>query len=369
MRLKLAENRKSQYKVWLHRVIVAGLITVAFYLIFVYVKYGTVFRSYEFTVWIELTFTFIYFLALFWVYPKISRFIHAPLFSHLQSIFVGVIEGVTVVLTTFLLITATKIFPLWVSILYLNAKYEDEGMNAQFDIDALRRDVIAHAIFGLFFYYFVEREKIRKQIQAEALRYAQLQKEEFRGQLENLKNRVNPHFLFSNLEALDSLIEKDPEEAVIFVDRLSYVYRSFLDRQEELWPLEKEMELVIAYIYLLKTRFGDGMQFNIEIPPKYKPLQVAPGCLQVLIENAVLFNEISREKPLHINISVRGEKLIVRNDLQEIQSEKKSGTGLDNIIERYKYLTTEAIEIEETGKELIIKLPLLKLEEYEHNTD
>ncbi|MBZ9730184.1 histidine kinase [Salegentibacter sp. JZCK2] len=251
---------------------------------------------------------------------------------------------------------------MWVLLLYLNARSEE--LNASFDIDALRRSLVVHAVLGLFFYYFVERERIRKQIQAEHLRYAQLQREEFKSQLENLKNQVNPNFLFSNLEALDSLIEKDSEEAVKFVNRLSYVYRSFLDRQQELGPLAKEMELVEAYIYLLKTRFGEKIQFTMKIPPEYLSFQIPPGCLQVLIENAVLSNEVGKEKPLYINISIRSEKLIVRNDLQENRREKISETGLKDIIERYEYFTTEAIEVEETGKEFIVKLPLLKVEEY-----
>lgn len=362
MRLKLAEKIKPRYRVWLHRIIVAGLITVAIQLIFLYVKYGNIFVELHYTSAIEFTFTFLYFLSLFSIYPRISRFLHSPVFNRLESVYINILEGITVAMSTFLLITIMKILPIWILLLYLNARYED--MNASFDIDALRRDVIVHAVLGLFIYYFVERERIRKQIQAEALRYAQLQKEEFKGQLENLKNQVNPHFLFNNLEALDSLIEKDPEEAVKFVNRLSYVYRSFLDREQELGTLAKEMELVEAYIYLLKTRFGDKIQFNMKIPPEYLSLQIPPGCLQVLIENAVLYNEISREKPLHINISIHREKLIVRNNLYEIRREKTSGAGLKDLIERYEYFTTETIEVEETGKELIVKLPLLKVEEY-----
>lgn len=365
MRLKLAENRKSQYKAWLHRIIVAGLITVAFYLIFVYVKFGTVFRSYEFTIWIELTFTFIYFLALFWVYPKISRFIQAPLLSHLQSIYVGVIEGMTVVLTTLLLITVTKILPLWVSILYLNATYE--GMNAQFDIDALRRDIIAHAITGLFFYYFIERERIRRQIRAEHLKYARLQKESFEVQLENLKNQVNPLFLFNSLDTLDTIIQKSPDTAVEYVEKLSYVYRFFLDHKDQLITLEKELELVQAYLFILKGRLKESLKVDLKIEDDALNYQLPPGSLQSLIENVGNTISFSEKNPLLINVYTQDKMPVLQSNFDTDDKSTSTDSTLEKIIDRYRYLTDAKVQIVQTDSSYIVKLPLLKVEEYQDN--
>ncbi len=367
MRLGITENKKPEISIWLHRIAVAAAITIAIQLVFLYVAYGEFSSFFHIAHGMEFTFTFLYFLSLFWIYPKISHTIHSTALSGFRSIIIKIIEGVTVVISTFFLTAIIKILPIWILMQYINANYENRNM--RFDLDNLRQSLIIHAVLGLLFYYFVERERIRKQIQAEQLRYAQLQKEEFKGQLEHLKNQVNPHFLFKSLETLDSLIEKDPEKAVEFVTRLSFVYRSFLDRKEPLIPLAKEMELVEAYIYMLKVRYGDQIRFENKIMPECRSLQLPPGSIQILIENAVLYNEITPERPLHIKIHTERDKLVVRNDLQQIQQEKPTGVGLKNIIERYKYLTDEAVQLDVTGKEFVVKLPILKVEEYEHHTE
>ncbi len=84
------------------------------------------------------------------------------------------------------------------------------------------------AIITLFFYYFVERERSKKQLQKEMLHAARLQKENFQAQLQSLKSQVSPHFLFNSLNVLRSLIPQDTGKASEFTERLSDLYRAFL---------------------------------------------------------------------------------------------------------------------------------------------
>ena len=85
-------------------------------------------------------------------------------------------------------------------------------------------------------------------------------------QLQNLKNQLNPHFLFNNLSVLTSLVYKNQDKATDFINELAKVYRYVLDtKNSELVPLQEELEFINHYIYLQKIRFEDSILFEINI--------------------------------------------------------------------------------------------------------
>ena len=165
-------------------------------------------------------------------------------------------------------------------------------------------------------------------------------------QYEALKNQVNPHFLFNSLNTLSGLIGKDDEKATRFVKQLSDIYRYVLEHKDcELVPLDTEMRFIENYISLMKIRFGDNLIVSSDIKEtgKYK---IIPLSIQMLVENAIKHNIISKEKPLTISISTEDEdELIVKNNLQKKSSilQGDSGEwekhGLLNIKSRYEYLS------------------------------
>ncbi|QMU28752.1 sensor histidine kinase [Adhaeribacter radiodurans] len=232
----------------------------------------------------------------------------------------------------------------------------------------VRSSFVVGAIISLFFYYFVERQRKTKLLQAEHLRAEQLHKESYRAQLEALKNQINPHFLFNSLNVLHSLIYVDQDKAAQFLSQLSEVYRFLLDSSsKQLVPLKTELELVHAYLYLLKTRFGENVQFQVEVPDAYRQLELPPTAAQMLIENAIKHNGSTSRKPLLISIFVADGKLVVKNNLQPRFDEVKSTKiGLKNISTRYSYLTSQEVEIEQMDQEFIVRLPLLKVEQHEN---
>ena len=192
----------------------------------------------------------------------------------------------------------------------------------------------------------------------------QLQKENFKAQLESLKSQIDPHFLFNSLNILGSLIYKDPGKAVQFLGQLSKVYRVVLDSgRKQTVTLEGELELVNAYIYLLKTRFGDNLQIQTDIPLDRMHYLVPPTSVQMLVENAVKHNGYSAEEPLTIKIFVADKMLIVTNNLQpRLDKEGSTKIGLQNIVNRYRFLTDKPVEIEPTPGEFTVRLPLLEEE-------
>ena len=186
--------------------------------------------------------------------------------------------------------------------------------------------------------------------------------ENVKAQLSNLKSQVNPHFLFNNLSVLSSLVYKDQDKAADFIQHLSKVYRYLLDsQQQELVPLKTEMEFIKAYLYLLQIRFDKNLIVNTRLEEEDLKLFLPPLALQILVENVIKHNEVSDEHPLHLEINSQKGILEVRNSLRRRSMvENVSGTGLRNIMERYRFFSDRAIEVQETMIEFIVRLPLLQ---------
>lgn len=195
-----------------------------------------------------------------------------------------------------------------------------------------------------------------------------LKKESMQAQLETLKNQVNPHFLFNSLNAVTSMVHDQPDEAVEFIQKLSKVYRYILEiKNKEMITLREEMECIHAYQFLLKMRFGENVQFNIDIPEEEMQCHIVPLSLQILLENAIKHNVISTNKPLHIDIQMgRNGNLVVRNNLQKKSMVNGSTkTGIANIQSRYKLLTDKEVDVIVTKEHFTVSVPLIHIENYE----
>lgn len=188
--------------------------------------------------------------------------------------------------------------------------------------------------------------------------------ESIRSQLKSLRNQINPHFLFNSLNTLSVLIDKDPDTAKHFVEELSDVYRYVLNRLGNLMvTITEELEFLESYKYLLDKRHGGNINIDIRVEEKYMSYDIPPLALQLLIENAVKHNVVSRAKPLSIEIFTEDDEfLVVRNSMQKKQAQPIStGIGLKNIRSRFQHLAKRSIEVEETESYFVVKLPLVKL--------
>lgn len=182
-------------------------------------------------------------------------------------------------------------------------------------------------------------------------------------QLEGLKNKVSPHFLFNSLNTLCNLIPESPERAESFVRKLSKVYRYTLEiGDKKLIPLKDEIDYLSSYTFLLKERFVNNIQIDVNVDEKYLSRMVIPMALQILMENAIKHNIISKDQPLSIQIFVdEQEKLVVKNNLQK-KSHVSSSTkfGLENIKDRYRFFTDKSVDVIPTAEHFIVILPLIK---------
>jgi two-component system LytT family sensor kinase len=189
-----------------------------------------------------------------------------------------------------------------------------------------------------------------------------IQRAHVQGQLDNLRNQINPHFLFNSMNTLMNLIPTDPNRAMNYLNKLSKFYRYTVSKQEAtLNDLKSEIDNSQIFAELLLERFPQSLSFAF--PEDYPPqAQILPLCLQILIENAVKHNIVSNKKPLHIEIGVveGGSYLQVENNLQpKIQEVASTGMGLSNLRQRIAFFTDKPILVKEERHRFSIAIPLL----------
>lgn len=196
-----------------------------------------------------------------------------------------------------------------------------------------------------------------------AVEAEKMKNERLAGQYQSLKDQLNPHFLFNSLNVLSNLVYEDPDKSNAFIEKLASVYRYVLDIQDEkLVDLNKELKFATDYLELQTIRFGDKLQYEIDVDNP-ADFVIPPLSLQLLLENAVKHNTATAKSPLRIEIVKSGGRLIVRNNLQKRHSPGEiSGIGLNNITERYRFFTDEEVQISEEEGSFSVSIPLLKSE-------
>lgn len=210
------------------------------------------------------------------------------------------------------------------------------------------------AFYEAMYFFFKYKEAI---IEKEQLQQAHIQ-----SQLDNLRNQINPHFLFNSLNTLMNLIPTDPDKAMNYLSKLSRFYRYAVgNREQASVPIHTELKNLEIYADLLRERFAKSIEIEL---PKVVEKQglIPPLSLQMLLENAIKHNIVSKNKPLHISINIdeEGEYIWIRNNIQrKIQAVESTGMGLGNIKKRLSFFTEKPVEIHQNDSTFVVGLPLI----------
>jgi sensor histidine kinase YesM len=202
------------------------------------------------------------------------------------------------------------------------------------------------------------------QWKANLLRAQALEKANIEARYETLRNQVNPHFLFNSLNTLLMMVG-DNEAAVKYVESLSDFMRYMLNtRDKEAVLLRDELKIARQYVFIQQSRFGGKLSVSFDVAESYFHYAIPPLSLQMLIENSLKHNVISKENPLKVKVYISDHKyLVVENNIQpKIEKEPSTGVGLENIRNRYLYLTGKEISIQNHNNLFIVKLPLFERE-------
>lgn len=181
---------------------------------------------------------------------------------------------------------------------------------------------------------------------------------------QHLKHQLHPHFLFNSLNTLKSLIKKSPLEAEKYLLRLSGFLRSSLTRNDlDIISLEDELQLCMDYMDMQKIRFGDAFHYTVDMAKAtIESVSVPAFSIQLLIENAIKHNALTKEYPLSIRIDYLNDGYIQVKNNKRLKNlhEPSASIGLKNLAERYKMISGDDIKIIESESEFIVQIQALK---------
>jgi sensor histidine kinase YesM len=255
------------------------------------------------------------------------------------------------------------------------------GLIVMFILALIQQYLLSHLDFGpvmlmvemrgilinLMFYLFLHLLYQGYQNQQVGIELERTKADNLSAQYELLKQQVNPHFLFNSLNTLKYMVESEDPHAVKFILKLSDFYRFTLEsRKQDLIRLADELDILNAYMFLLKARFEEGIDLSVNIKEEHHKTLVPPFTLQLLVENCIKHNVVSLEHPLHISLYSENNCIVVENKLQLKRTpESSTGMGLENINQRYMHLLNKKIEIQASETSFKVKLPIIH-EDYHH---
>ncbi len=205
---------------------------------------------------------------------------------------------------------------------------------------------------------------IRERKAAVELENAQLRMRNMEAANLLLKQQVQPHFLFNSLSTLKSLIKYSPADAEEYVVKLSGFLRSSMAAHAAtLVTVEEELSLCQDYLEMQRIRFGEALQFTMEVNVSgFLPV----FALQGLIENAIKHNMLTKERPLRIRVALADGMIRVSNNLQVRDEVETGGMGLANLRERYRALGAGEVVVEKSGTTFSVSISILANEHRDH---
>ncbi|MFT5336118.1 MAG: two-component system LytT family sensor kinase [Sphingobacteriales bacterium] len=183
--------------------------------------------------------------------------------------------------------------------------------------------------FGINYFYYFRRQRIA---------HLELVARRNENELMHWRSQMNPHFMFNALNSIRALIDEDPVKARSSVTQLASLLRNSLQfgKKAEI-SLDQEMEIVVNYLKLEKTRFEERLNFSLEITPGTGNIQIPPLIIQTLVENAikhgigqlpdggeVIIKSVDHKHYVHILVENTGTYTPTEKDSEE------TGIGLEN---------------------------------------
>jgi LytS/YehU family sensor histidine kinase len=225
--------------------------------------------------------------------------------------------------------------------------------------------------FGLICsFFFISKEKLKlsnELIQEEKIKRLAKEKEALQANLKMLQAQIEPHFLFNTLSNILSLIDTDPIKGKTMLTDLTHYLRTALSRtRHELITLDQEMEMIRAYLNIIKIRMGDRLEYEIRLPEGLRSHVFPPMLLQPLVENAVIHGLEPKIEGGRLSITVAETEQSLKIEVIDtglgLRSAHESGVGMDNVRERLHLLygVKGRLSLEENkpnGLRVIIEVP------------
>lgn len=223
---------------------------------------------------------------------------------------------------TFLWISLTR--PLLFLFLSEGAEYKGFFSDSLFVRCAVGFLVISCAALISVLWYTLQDQKETDKRRTEA---AALAKE---AELNNLRQQLQPHFLFNSLNSINALVMLHPQKARTMIQQLSEFLRGTLKKDQQDWiSLEEELQHLQLYLEIEKVRFGHRLSTDVQNETVDMRLPVM--LLQPVVENAIKFGLYDTTADVVISVTAMkagGYLLLqVRNPFDAETSSPQKGTG------------------------------------------
>jgi sensor histidine kinase YesM len=202
---------------------------------------------------------------------------------------------------------------------------------------------------------------LTNQLRESELEKIKLREEKTTAELTALKDQISPHFFFNTLSSLSSIVRREDKDlALEFIQKMSNTYRYTLaSKDHDLISIHKELEFIDSYLFILRKRFGEKLDVLLDDHCRILKDNIPPMSIQILIENAIQHNVITKLTPLVIKIFVENDMIVVENNVNRRENSHGFGLGLKNLRNRYILLANKEIEIESNENKFLVRLPLL----------
>ncbi|WP_461094012.1 sensor histidine kinase [Spirosoma gilvum] len=218
----------------------------------------------------------------------------------------------------------------------------------------------------LYFYSWQRANSASRIIRRQEYELARLAQLKTQAELTALQARINPHFLYNTLNSISSLVYKQPAKADEMVVELSKLFQAATNASAQLVaPITDEVAFVTGYLRIEQYRFGNRLQYTIEVDPDVGQVEIPRFLLQPLVENAVkhgISNQLGVGQIL-VSIGRQGSNLhiTVRDNGDSFPSQAVNGYGLMSIHEtlRLLYEGRASLMLQNApDKQVLIQIPL-----------
>ena len=221
-------------------------------------------------------------------------------------------------------------------------------------------------IRALFIFMTKKSESIIHKKDVELAKLSELHKQ---AELQSIRSKINPHFLYNSLNSIASLATADAQKTEKMALALSDFFKYSINReQKELNSIKEELNAVQTYLEIEKVRFGDRLNFEIDCEAELMEIEVPQLLIQPLVENAIKhgLSKVTKKGFLKIVVLKDGKllKIQIFDNGPDFPSGPLTGFGIRNTSERIELLYGERASINwesGEGKFIELSLPLFKI--------
>lgn len=202
--------------------------------------------------------------------------------------------------------------------------------------------------------YYLQRQgrQLTRKLSEQEYRLLNMEKLKTRAELDALQAKINPHFLYNALNSIASLVHEDPDKAEEMTLLLSKLFRYTTGRDGSHFnTLFNELEMVRTYLKVEQVRFGERLQFSVDLQEaNLGDVQIPQFLLQPLVENAVKHGISKRADSGRIDIKIYEQQgwlhLSVHDNGPDFSDDMSGGYGLRSIQDKLKLLYADDAKVE-----------------------